>query len=1500
MAKILGLDLGTNSIGWAVVEKIDKKYHFVEIKDEKGNLIPSKGSYIFSKGTTGSENSKAAERRGYRSARKRISRIRGRKVATLKVLEKFDLCPSFNENELNNWKYKKKYPVNNKEFIKWQKTGEKTDKLNSETEKLKQPYYYRHISATQSGLLETKEGRWKLGRAFYHIAQRRGYLSNGEDEQSDDKLVQFKEAVYKAIEETEIYIEFKEAYEVIADTFKSDNKARRLSSQLKKFIDKEASMDKIYEFIKNKFEEPDNLGKVASEILELTNAIEKSGLPTLGSYFYSLYEKNEKIRGRYTHREEHYENEFDFICKKQGISDELKEELHTAIFFQRELKPHDNLIAKCPLEPTKKRIPVSHPLFEKFRMWESINRIKIKPFGEQKLRFFNFKVKELLIDIFQRKNDFEFKVIAKKLSNGYTPKYVKDNNILDSDILFNFPLDKKFSACPVTYDIKKVLGEKFNKLSFYSCNDLTQDVSIEDIWRCLFTKSFGSKSKEEYRIYFIQKWLGVDNEKAEIFAKIKLPQGYGSLSEKALKKIIPFLKKGIDYSHATFSANISQVLGRDLTEVENEKIQEIIKTSLIFHKQEKQKNAIVNSCISVYKNEEGSLGNNEYSIESYKQDVKKQILEWYGSVTYNELKNDEQKILLEECWCKFVNAVKNKLKKDIEYFKIDTIPSIIYNNLIEEFPDDTNNVDINKLYHPSAIEMYPKAENKLGNPEISSIKNPVFNRAMHQLKHLVNELIERGIVDKDTLVNVEVANEINTANYRKALSRFQKEQEEIRDWAKEQIKKLYFEECKQEIEPTDEEITKFIYWKEQNMHCLYTSKNISICEFLGGKITYDIEHTIPRSKFKDNSHVNKTLTDARFNREVKKTELPALLDVVFENVEVNKETIKANRNNYLKSYKLMKTGPIWDVSLEKLKNEVRKYNNAARAISDPVKHDEIKTNEYYVRLKLDYLQKKYKTFEYEEVAKKFTNANLVDTRLIAKYARAYLNSYFSRVNVVNGKITDTLRKIWGLQRENEVKDRRNHIHHCIDAVTVACIEKGIVNRLSEAYHKYEKEYFEKHLHTAKVFLPEPMPDFVKTMKNLHRKVLVYHHHADRLQYLLKRIERKENEPHKNIDVNLRGALNSANPYGKIFSQKENKEVFVQRKPIAKISGADIPNIVDENIRDRIISLAEFFGWKNSIEDDIIEKVAEKKIDFAYKVYKNLCTKDKNGNYFEKEKVKDEFSSNINSCNELIEDLTKRILKQELSKKDTENAIKRIQDAVKTELSTKGLNSLLKESNGILILPSYIDPKNGKEISSMSIKKVRIKTSHTDLKEYKKHSLIIKKEKPFYKLNYYFDKEPGSNYEARIYGSLLPDEFGKLGKRDSEIVNTHNIVKKIKPRITGTPLLQLHNGDMVLVFDKNIDEINWDIEDIQRRLFTIVKFTENKEKKVVNQVIMKRHNYALGDVDNAKSAKEFSQVIHDETIVVLRKTPSVLMVIPARLTKLGEIDIKYSIDYIDKF
>lgn len=70
---------------------------------------------------------------------------------------------------------------------------------------------------------------------------------------------------------------------------------------------------------------------------------------------------------------------------------------------------------------------------------------------------------------------------------------------------------------------------------------------------------------------------------------------------------------------------------------------------------------------------------------------------------------------------------------------------------------------------------------------------------------------------------------------------------------------------------------------------------------------------------------------------------------------------------------------------------------------------------------------------------------------------------------------------------------------------------------------------------------------------------------------------------------------------------------------------------------------------------------------------------------------------------------------------------------------------------------------------MILKRIRLKSSKSNLKDYKKIREIDRKQtvdnKYDHKHDYYFDKESYTNYEARIYGDLMPNEKGKFINRD---------------------------------------------------------------------------------------------------------------------------------------
>lgn len=161
--RILGLDTGTNSIGWAVIDRLG----------DQCSLIDS-GVHIFTEGVKeeqGKEVSKAAERTSYRAMRRGFYRRKLRKIRLLRILSKLGWCPALSPELLSQWRLKKVYPAT-PEFMQW---------LGTDDDNTITPYRYRVICLHEKLDLTQELQRYILGRALYHIAQRRGFRSNRKD-----------------------------------------------------------------------------------------------------------------------------------------------------------------------------------------------------------------------------------------------------------------------------------------------------------------------------------------------------------------------------------------------------------------------------------------------------------------------------------------------------------------------------------------------------------------------------------------------------------------------------------------------------------------------------------------------------------------------------------------------------------------------------------------------------------------------------------------------------------------------------------------------------------------------------------------------------------------------------------------------------------------------------------------------------------------------------------------------------------------------------------------------------------------------------------------------------------------------------------------------------------------------------------------------------------------------------------------------------------------------
>lgn len=1042
MTKILGIDTGTNSLGWAIVEKQADEYHLLD-----------KGVNIFQEGVKiekGIESSKAAERTAHKAARVRNYRIKLRKIRLLRILSDAHLCPPLSKVELSAWRLKKEYPKNEL-FMQWQSTDDESEKT---------PYAYRHKCLHDCLDFSSVTDRYILGRAFYHMIQRRGFLSNRKDQSADDT------------------------------------------------------------------------GKVKESISNLTQEMHDAGYEYLGDYFYSLYNKGEKIRNHYTARNEHYLAEFKAICEKQdldkNLGPEVVRQIEKAIFDQRPLKSQKGQVGKCVFEKNKTKCPSSHPMYEEFRMLSFINNIKIQTPNDDVLRPLSPEERALIMPLFFRKSKklFDFEDIAKKLAPKKQYGFYKKSSDAEMPYLFNYPMDTSVSSCPVTTALKDIFGDDWID-SLCETYTLAEGKSrlnvVNDIWHVLCFYTDDTKLAE-----FAKNRLQLNDEEAKKFCEISLPGDYASLSLKAICKILPYLRRGLIYSHAVFLGNLCEVMPQyewDIEEMRNAAIDHIIHEMNLIDSKDARTFEV---CIK------------EYLKEQY-------------------------------------HVSEEKLKK---------------------------------LYHPSMMEVYPRVQRtnshgvyQLGSPRIDSVRNPMAMRSMFRLRKLVNRLLEEGKIDSDTEIHIEFARELNDANKRNAIAAFTKENQNKNDEARKKIKNLFKAETGKDIEPTDVDVLKYVLWEEQGHICLYTGKQICISDFIGGNPKFDIEHTIPRSVGGDSTKMNLTLCDSRFNRDVKKTKLPTELP--------NHEEIMARINDWREKY-------------ESLDGQIRRQKKMSKGATTKDQKDAIIRKRHLLELQRDYWRGKYLRFTMESVPEGFSRRQGTDISVISKYARLYLKSLFKHVYTVKGIATSDFRKIWGIQKAYSKKERVNHVHHCIDAIVIACIGLDEYNKLGAYYHDEENHEW---YGMSKAYFKKPWPTFVEDIEKVQDEILVYHYTPDNMPKQGRRRILIDGKRVLSKGDAARGSLHNDTYYGAI--KNDGVVRYVKRINLASMKESDVKNIVDDVVRGIVEATIREKGFKEAMAGTIwmneekqipIKKVRcytsiKNPLSFDKKKQRDLSDKEYKRNYY---------------------------------------------------------------------------------------------------------------------------------------------------------------------------------------------------------------------------------------------------------------------------------------------
>jgi CRISPR-associated endonuclease Csn1 len=303
--------------------------------------------------------------------------------------------------------------------------------------------------------------------------------------------------------------------------------------------------------------EEENSTDYKKRIAELQNDLHGK---TIGQQLFSEIDnaKNilEIILRERTYLRASYIEEFDRIweCQKQfytqvltgGVNeDDNKGTLYNTIrnktiFYQRPLKSQKGLVSNCPFEKYHKAVTKSSPYFEIFKIWQRLNDLEItfadgtkfKPTLEQK--------QELFQQLF----------LGEKLNNKYKLTVTEIKRVLGlkrNEGYLNFTeLDGSRTYTILKNALIKAHIEKPENYLFFNLEKNDEKGGLMELWHITY-----SIPNENDVVKTLEQRFKFTKEQAEIISKkVGYTSEFGNLSTRAIRKLLPHLQKGLNYSEA--------------------------------------------------------------------------------------------------------------------------------------------------------------------------------------------------------------------------------------------------------------------------------------------------------------------------------------------------------------------------------------------------------------------------------------------------------------------------------------------------------------------------------------------------------------------------------------------------------------------------------------------------------------------------------------------------------------------------------------------------------------------------------------------------------------------------------------------------------------------------------------------------------------------------------------------------------------------------------------
>ncbi|MDL2251346.1 type II CRISPR RNA-guided endonuclease Cas9 [Odoribacter sp. OttesenSCG-928-J03] len=1062
MENILGLDLGTNSIGWALVDRDINK-----ILGLGSRIIPMSQNVMgdFDRGNSVSQTAERTKLRGARRLWERHLLRRERLHRILHVLgflpEHYEVHidfakrlgqflsetePKFAYND-NNFIFKKSFE---EMLVDFRQHNPSLFYIKSNGEESKIPYnwtiyYLRKKALTQK--IEKEELAWII----LNFNQKRGYyqLRGEEEDENPNKLVEFHSLKIVEVEADE---KPNNKGDIWYSLHLENGWIYRRSSKKPLFDWK----DKVRDFIVTTDLNDDGTVKMNKEgnekrsfrapvdgdwalLKKKTESEIDNSRKTVGTYIYEnlLVNPSQKIRGKLvsTIERKYYKEELIAILKKQTelqpelFSEDLYNDcvrelyrnneahqlnlskrdfvhlfVNDVIFYQRPLKSQKSSISNCTLE---------------FRVYKDKNGNKIESYLKATPKshplYQEYRLWQWL---------FNLKIYKKDDDTDVTAQFI--TSMEDSENLFDFLNSRKEVDQKALLKYFK-LTEKTHRWNFvedktYPCNEtrtqirtrlakvnnlpvnfLTSEIE-QSLWHIIYSVTDKIEYKSALKTFAVKHNLDESSfvENFEKFPPFK--SEYGTYSEKAIKKLLPLMRLGKYWSWDAIDIKTKGRIDKILTGEYDEEIRNRVREKSI-NLTEKNNFQGLQLWLAQYIVYDRHSEARDITRWKTPQDINDYLEEFKQHSMRNPIVEQvitETLRVVRDIWTRYGEISKIHVELGREMKKTAKERAKRYVQMSE---NENTNIRIKALL----MELKGNSDGKLN---VENVRP--YSPAQQELL----KIYEDGVINS----NIELPDDIL------------------------KISKM--------AQPTSSELQRYKLWLEQKYRSPYTGNFIPLSKLFTPE--YEIEHIIPQSRYFDDSFSNKVICEAAVNR--------------LKDNQLGLEFIKEHHGEKV----LLGSG------------------SGVRVFSE---------EEYLDFVKVYYANNRSKRTKLllEDIPESFIERQLNDTRYISKVVKELLSNVVrekeeqevtsKNIVVCNPGVTSILKRDWGLEsvwnsliisrfeRMNSLtnssaftawneqyqkflvtvplelskgfqKKRIDHRHHALDALVIACATSNHVNLLN--------------------------------------------------------------------------------------------------------------------------------------------------------------------------------------------------------------------------------------------------------------------------------------------------------------------------------------------------------------------------------------------------------------------------------------------------------------------